>query len=264
MTHSEKEFFHHFNQSLQNDAVQVESPSVFWQAIHIQKSNKIWQIFADNRPIKTPMQHELIAPNLKVAELIKKEWDMQNNVIRPRLMPISRLVMTIIDKLSPDDDLRQNWLSSAYSYMETDFILFPSTYPQSLKEAEYSLWQPVINWANDFLNHDFKANENFDINSHNKKALPSLIEKIETYNIWQQMGFVVLCQSCGSALLALAAAENIINEETLIKASLVQEHHQSKQWGEDDELTAQIENKSFELKSLYQFLQSFSDPELSY
>ncbi len=257
MHDTEDEFYCKFNQSLQTDAVKADSPSVFWTKINQEKSEKGWSILADGHIIKTPKKNALVVPNKKIGKLICREWEIQVGFIRPRLMPISRLMMTIIDKLETNENLQQDWLNSAFSYLETDFILFPSPYPETLKKAEAQLWQPVLDWAKSLLCHEFKPNINLTINPHNKKAQRALEQKVSHYNIWQQMAFVVLCQSCGSVLLALATAERYISKNDLIKASLVQEYHQSNQWGEDAELTASIENKIFELKSFYYFLHSF-------
>ncbi len=257
MPNKESEFYHKFNQSLQNDTVKTQSPSVFWKHISQEKSEKGWKILADGRNIKTPLQKPFMAPHKKAGELICQEWNNQTDYIRPRHMPLSRLVMTIIDKLEVDEGLQKDWLNSAFSYLETDLLLFPSPYPQTLQKAEKEAWKPILDWASHSLHHEFKPNINLTIDPYNKKAQAALAQTVSFYNIWQQMAFVLLCQSCGSALLALATTEHATTEEHLIKASLVQEYHQSCQWGEDPELTAFINNKSFELKSLFAFLHTF-------
>ncbi len=254
----EDEFYHQFNKSLQSDAIKTAKPSVFWKKITIEQEQTGWAIYADERNIKTPKKKPLIAPNKDSAMLIAHEWQAQTDYIRPMLMPLSRLAMTIIDILEGDDNKRQDWLNAAFSYVETDLLLFPSSYPQSLQAAENTLWQPLLNWAQQRLNFNFKANDGLAINPHNKKAAKLLAQIVETGDIWQQMTFVNLCQACGSAILALASMEKAIDSENLTKAALVQEQHQLEQWGDDAELFAQIENKKFAFASYHRFLQSFS------
>src|SRR3981081_2893281 len=56
----------------------VESPNGFAIAL-------------DDKPVRTPSGHPLVAPTREIADVIVAEWDAQKEIIDPLTMPMTRL-----------------------------------------------------------------------------------------------------------------------------------------------------------------------------
>ncbi|MFV0431871.1 MAG: ATP12 family protein [Alphaproteobacteria bacterium] len=255
MSKSEQDFYKEFNNKLQNDAFKTTAPKKFWHKAEVQEDASNFYILLDNRRLKTPQKKDVCLPNPAAAMQVVQEWQSQQDHIKPRSMPISRLVMTVIDQLQEDENKRQNWLHTSIKFLETDLILFPSPSPKELCLKEQHHWQPLLGWASATLGHDIQPNQGLSI-ANQAPAIKKLSEKTDSYNIWQQAAFSLLTQSTGSAIIAFAAAENHIDVKKAQQAALIHEYYQQNQWGEDAELTAQICNKEFEIAAFINFLRN--------
>lgn len=255
MDKDENIVYKEFNDKLQNDAFKLDTPQKFWKNVEIQQNAQGFIILLDNRELKTPLKKPIILPNLAIAQEIATEWKNQDGHIKPRTMPLSRLVMTIIDQLQDNPTKQAEWLDVAVQYLETDLLLFPSPSPHALYLKEQEQWLPLIQWAGEILNHQFFVHEGLSVSSYNKKAVDSLKKHVQNYQLWKQAAFDTFVQICGSPIVAFAVAEGKIDGKEAQKTVLVQEYYQRNQWGSDAELDAQIANKEFEISAFSYFLQ---------
>lgn len=258
MSKDESAVYKAFNDKLQNDAFKPETPQKFWKNVEVNQDVQGYSIFLDGRILKTPQKKVVIMPNKFIATAVAKEWQSQESHIKPRTMPLSRLVMTLIDQLQDNPQKQAQWMDEAIQYLETDLLLFPSPSPQELYMKEQMQWLPLIDWIGDVLHHQFHVYEGLVVSQYNHKAMVYLKEFIQNYSFWKQAAFATLVSVCGSAIVAFAVAEGKIDGDRAKKAVLVQEYYQRDQWGNDAELDAQITNKEFEILAFCYFLQHIS------
>lgn len=256
MHKDENTVYKEFNDKLQNDIFKPDTPKKFWNHVEIKQDTQGYHIYLDNRILKTPLQNLLILPNLAIAQSVAQEWQSQEGYIKPRTMPLSRLAMTIIDQLKDNPDKQVEWRNIATHYLETDLLLFPSPSPKELFVKEQQQWVSLITWAESVLHHQFYIHEGLSVSQHNRQAVESLNAYIQNYSLWKQAGFATFVQICGSAIVAFAVAEGVINTKTAQQAVLVQEYYQREHWGSDAELDAQVTNKEYEIASFTSFLQN--------
>src|SRR3981081_4950460 len=64
----------------------VESPNGFAIAL-------------DDKPVRTPSGHPLVAPTREIADVIVAEWDAQKEIIDPLTMPMTRLPHNLVEAL---------------------------------------------------------------------------------------------------------------------------------------------------------------------
>ena len=113
-----------------------------------------------------------------------------------------------------------------------DVLLFWSTDEKVQKEQEKN-WSPIIAWANQAINVDFKKTQSLEIPEENfstsvqlKKCLIALSDK-------ELSGFYVAALNMRSVLLALALVKGKISASEAFELSELEELYQARKWGVD-------------------------------
>jgi hypothetical protein len=94
----------------------------------------------------------LAAPKQPLAEAIADEWRVQQDVINPAVMPLTRLANTVIDAVAP---ARNDVAAEVEKYLGTDLVCYRADRPDGLVARQSMHWDPVVAWARDALGARF-------------------------------------------------------------------------------------------------------------
>ena len=90
----------------------------FWETIQLKKIHiSSYEIFLDNKILRTPLKKKLTIPNKKIAEEICKEWNQDTNVIDMDAMIFYGILSTSIDKISCN---RKLFIDDILDFIDTD------------------------------------------------------------------------------------------------------------------------------------------------
>ena len=64
----------------------------FYKSVSVKEGENGWGVYLDDHLLKTPGKLSLIAQSKAHADLIATEWDAQGTIIKPHLMPVTRMV----------------------------------------------------------------------------------------------------------------------------------------------------------------------------
>jgi chaperone required for assembly of F1-ATPase len=201
-------------------------------------------LLLDGRIAKTPAKKPLIAP-LKVADDLTWEWNAQQDVINPALMPLTRLLNSIIDgvvdKMEPVAD-------EIIKYAGSDFICYLSGETPELVSLQLKLWQPVLDHFKTKHHAEFKTTDAINFIAQSELALANL-RKILPEDPFKLGALNTLTTLMGSALLAIALYEKAFSQDEIWHAAHVEEDYQIKLWGSDEEAEARRAARHAEFKA---------------
>ncbi|MCF8476473.1 MAG: ATPase, partial [Pseudolabrys sp.] len=163
-------------------------------------------LLLDDRPVRTPARHALVAPAPALADALAREWDAQVNVIDPAGMPLTRLANVILDgvALAP-----QPVIDEVVQYLGTDLLCYRADAPPGLVESQNVLWNPVLDWARDALGARFIQIEGIVYAAQPDETIAAATaatpqDKSDMGQIWRRGAVASITTNTGSALLALA------------------------------------------------------------
>lgn len=189
-----------------------------------------YAVSLDGRIPKTPAKANLILPNLAVARLVAAEWEAQGEAVIPASMPLTRLVNVAIDRA---DVTRDAMIDEVVKYAGTDLVCYRAPTPKTLVAAQAAAWDPLMGWAN--ATHNVALDITYDAMAipQPPSSLTALRSAIERYDNWHLTALAFANGLAGSAIVALALVDRLIDGETAFKAIRVEENWQALRWGAD-------------------------------
>jgi chaperone required for assembly of F1-ATPase len=189
-----------------------------------------YPVLLDGKPIKTPARRSLAAPAKAVAQELAQEWNAQETVIEPGLMPLTRLANAVIDAVS---DRMQVVTDEVAKYLGSDLLFYRAEAPAGLVARQAQHWDPVLGWAQQKLGARFILVEGIIYAAQPDEAIAAARQAIPA-DPWSLGAVASITTLTGSALLPLALAHKGIDIDAAWAAAHVDEDWQIAHWGRDD------------------------------
>lgn len=208
-------------------------PKRFYKEAGIEGRDGQFHLTLDGRSAKTPGKQALAVPSRALAEAMAQEWAEQGAEIDPATMPITRIVNSAIDGVTPRlaevvDDLVR--------YAGSDLIYYRVSEPVRLVQAQDATWNPILDWAKEAHGARFiLAGGIMHVTQPNEAitAIRKVIERIDSP--FALAALHVMTTLSGSVLIALAQALGPLDADQAWSAAHVDELYQESVWGKDDE-----------------------------
>jgi chaperone required for assembly of F1-ATPase len=187
-------------------------------------------VLLDGKPVRTPARRPLASPSRPLAERIAAEWDAQTGEIDPARMPLTRLANAIIDAVA---DAQPAVAGEVAKYLGSDLLCYRAGTPEGLVVRQAQAWDPVLAWAHEVLGARFVQIEGVIFAVQPEGAVAAARAAIPS-DPWRLGAVSTIATLTGSALLALALAEDAIDAEAAWAAAHIDEDWQMTQWGRDE------------------------------
>lgn len=224
-------------------------PKRFYGVVNTAEAEGGFHVLLDGRVLKTPGKATLMAPSRSVAEAVAKEWDAQDEFIRPETMPITRLLNVAIE-LTPDN--RPKLLEEVRAYAGTDLLCYRDR-PGALARLQAEKWDPVLAWAKK-RDIDLTAEASVLAIEQAPKSLDAVKAYAAELDDLSLTLFVHLTSVFGSSVLALAVMENYLTGSQAFDLSRLDAQWQISHWGEDEEAKDITDALAAEVQSLCSIL----------
>lgn len=215
-------------------------PKRFWKESAVVEAEGGYTVELDGRRVKTPAKAALVLPTRAMAEEIAAEWDSQEKVIDPTVMPFTRSANAAIDKVHHQHAEVADMLAD---YGDSDLLCYRAVHPQELLQRQSEHWDPVLDWAAETLSARLLPVVGVLHQPQPAAALATLRQRVHGLNNFQLAAFHDLVSLSGSLILGFAAAQNRGDAEEIWQISRLDELWQIEQWGHDDEAHAVAEIK---------------------
>jgi len=211
-------------------------------------------ITLDGKPVRTPSGRPLVAPTRDIADGIVAEWNAQAENIDPLTMPLTRFANTVGEAVVDRVDAVAEDVAK---YLGSDLLFYRAGHPEALVAREAASWDPVLFWAADTLGAHFILAEGIVHVRQPDSAIAAARAALPA-DPWSIAALHVVTTLTGSALLALALKQGVLDADQVWAAAHVDEDWNSEKWGVDAEVAARRAARLVDFKAAAKVLKSLT------
>ncbi len=229
-------------------------PRKFYSQVGVAARGEGFGLTLDNKPVLTPARAPLIAPTRGLAEAVAAEWRRQGEFIDPADMPITRMVNTALDGVSR---AMAATAAEIVKFAGSDLVCYRAGQPDSLVAAQNAAWEPILGYFREVLGAPFLCAEGVVFVDQPAESL-ALIEQRVAREAEKPDGALrlaalhVMTTLTGSVLIALALIEGALGFDAAWQAAHVDEDHQWRLWGRDDEASERRAARLKDMRAAYE------------
>lgn len=227
----------------------------FWKVAEVGETDGGYEVLLDGRKLRTPAKSEFVVPSREIAQQIAQEWHIQEDVVDPDSMPVTRMANSAIDKVAPQFDAVATMIAA---YGETDLLCYRAESPKELVAHQEDVWGAYLDWAKQEFDAPLVLGAGVMHVAQPSQSVANLRARVFALNAFELAAFHDLVAISGSLVLGLAAIAKKSPPEDLWQASRLDEIWQEKQWGEDEEATAFAKTKLQGFLDAYNFYHSLT------
>lgn len=149
---------------------------------------------------------------------------------------------------------RDEIIERMVNFSLTDTLLFRNPDAAELIEEERKIWDPIVCWARESMETEFKTSESLEVPFENNASLPRLQVFLESLSDKELAAFYEVSKITKSVLLAAALVKKQVSAEDAFKAAFLEEIWQADKWGHDEEADLRRETIKQELVAVEKFL----------
>ena len=140
-------------------------------------------------------------------------------------------------------------------FSRSDALLFWSP-DESLRKEQEKLWLPVLVWANNTLNTDFKSTTGLEVENTDRKRYFELKNFLEGLSGKEITALYLTAINTRSVLLGVAMVKGYGNAEQIFDLAELEELYQANRWGREEVAEARRQSIKDTLKSIEKYLKS--------
>lgn len=148
---------------------------------------------------------------------------------------------------------REEIINRLVQFSETDLLLFWGT-DKELVSRQEEVWSPIIRWANEAIQAEFKHTKTLDVPEEVKTSAYRLKVFLDSLSDKELAAFYSAALNMKSVLLAMAMVKGRINAEEAFQAAFLDELWQNEKWGSDEEAVKRRTVIKNELSDIEAFL----------
>lgn len=211
----------------------VELPKRFYKSVDVVRDEAGYSVTLDGRQVKTPGKKiPVVVQSLELARAMAGEWAAQGEFIDPASMPMVRLINSAVES---GEEMAPAFRAEIGKFAGNDLLLYRADSPQELVAEQEKSWDGAL----------IKLARHFDVAFQptigiiHQKQPDSTLEKLdaalEGQGLHMLTALVSITGLTGSGLLAIALLHQLLGADEVWTAAHVDEDHQIRLWGEDDE-----------------------------
>lgn len=204
----------------------------FWTDVGTAADADGWTVTLDGRPLRTPGRALLRLPTAALADAIAAEWAGVETDVRPADQPMTGLASAAIDIAAAD---RQNFADSLAQYAGSDLTCYRADSPAPLVARQAAAWEPALKQMEQRHGLLFRRTSGVMPVPQPEATLEKARTLFRALDPFQLAPLQPLVTIAGSAVLALALLDGMLDAEAAFAAAIIDDLWQEEQWGADTE-----------------------------
>lgn len=225
----------------------------FYKAVTVEPVEGGFAILLDGKNMKTPGGKPVHVPTKALAEAMGREWDAQATEIDFRVMPLVRLVHSAIESGAEGAPAFRDEI---VKYAGNDLLLYRADSPDSLVNDQDQAWDPVLVALAKQYGVKFQPTVGIIHQAQPAATLEKLAATLAGEDHFTLAALMQMVSLTGSALLTLAYRQGLIESGVVWTAAHVDEDHNVRLWGEDDEATRRRAQRYVEFSAAIDMLKA--------
>lgn len=228
-------------------AMKAPLPKRFYEAATAAEAAEGHKVLLDGKPVRTPARNLLAVASPVLANMLAEEFAAQKEHIDPATMPLLRLVNTALDGVPGNE---QAIKEDIQRFAGSDLLCYRAEGPQGLVDAQAEHWDAVLDWVRARFGVQFVLAEGVMHVAQPRTAISAIGTWLAPIDDPLRLAALHSTTTLsGSALLAIALAEDFLDADALWAAAHVDEDWNIAQWGEDAEATARRRFRGTEMRA---------------
>lgn len=212
---------------------QVELPKRFYKDVDVARVETGYVVTLDGKQTRTPGRKlPIIVPALSIAQTMASEWAAQEKYIDPTTMPMVRLINSAVE--SGEDNVPA-FRAEIGKFAGNDLLLYRADTPQELVADQELHWDGALVTLARHFDVAFQPTIGIIHQPQPAPTLTKLDAALKGQDLLALTALVSITGITGSGLLAIALLHQLLTPEQVWTAAHVDEDHQIRLWGEDEE-----------------------------
>jgi chaperone required for assembly of F1-ATPase len=216
----------------------------FYKDVTVGRAENGFAVLLDGKPVRTPGRNMLILPTERLAAAIALEWQAQGDEIIATTMPLLRLANTVVDGVAVN---REEVINAILRFGENDLLCYRAHQPPELVARQRNVWDPLLEWVRKRHGAEMQVAAGLTHVDQAPQALLALRRALEAQSPFALGALHVIASITGSAVLALAVADEFVSGADAFGLSRIDETYQAEKWGEDAQAAVRAGNLAQEL-----------------
>ncbi len=224
----------------------------FWERVQLKKTDiSSYEIFLDDKILKTPLRKKLIIPNLKIAEEIYKEWNQDIKIIDKDAMIFYGILSTSIDKICGN---RKLYIDDILDFIDTDLTCYRAEKPNDLVQWQSKNWDPILLKVEKYINSKINVFRGIMPLKQDQEIHIKITKLLTKFNDLEILVLHRIANITGSVFLSLCIFISDKIKEKAFELSFLDELWQAENWGYEEEASKNRNKINLELNRTIYFL----------
>ena len=208
-------------------------PKRFYETAGVVERDGAFHVALDGRTARTPARRPLAVTSRGVAEALAAEWQAQEGVVDPARMPLTRLVNSALDGVV---DQSQAVRDEIVRYAGSDALCYRAGEPEALVTRQDAVWNPIVAALEARIGGRFVMAQGIVFADQPEPVVAAVRQRVDTIPAPLALaGAHAAMTLTGSAILALALADGLLDADAAWNAAHLDEDFQIEIWGQDEE-----------------------------
>lgn len=225
----------------------------FYTSVTVAPAEGGFAVLLDGRNVKTPGGKPVIVPTEGLGQAMAAEWEAQATEIDFRHMPLVRLAHSAVESGAEGAGAFRDEM---LKFAGNDLLLYRADTPDSLVAAQEAAWDPVLVGLARKFGVVFQPTVGIIHQPQPETTLRRLAETLNGEEHFALMALMQMTSLTGSALLVMATRQGLIEADTAWTAAHVDEDHNIRLWGEDEEARHRRRLRRVEFDAALRLLQT--------
>jgi chaperone required for assembly of F1-ATPase len=228
------------------EALAPPLPRRFYKVVDVAERDGAFCVELDGRLVKTPRKRTLALPTRTLAAAVAAEWQSQGPHVDPATMPLTRIANSALDAVA---DGMASVAEDIAAFAGSDLLCYRAEAPLELVTRQMAAWDPVLDWAASALGTRLQTTRGIVHVGQPDEVRAAVLRRLAPYGPLGLAALHVITTLTGSALLALAHADGVIDAGAVWAAAHVDEDWQIEHWGQDSEAAGRRRAREAELRA---------------
>ena len=207
----------------------------------------------DGRPVKTPgAKIPVVVPVAEIATAMAAEWAAQGERIDPDPMPMVRLINSALES---GEAMVPAFRDEVIKFAGNDALLYRAETPDDLVAEQEAAWDPALVTLARHFGVSFRPTIGIIHQPQPAVTLARLADALQEQGLLVMTAMVSVTGLTGSGLLAIGLLHRLLDRDQVWAAAHVDEDHQIRFWGQDEEAAARRAKRRLEFDTAVNVLE---------
>ena len=166
-----------------------------------------------------------------LADRLAEEWRAAGGKLRYELLPLNRLVMTLLDRVLHE---REQRIDALLNYYDGDVLRYFAPDNTALYQLQCSKFKPMLDLAREKFNLECNVTTSLFPPETAKSDHDRLYQRFKVFSDCELLVLCELAEGLHSILLAMLIMDGLLDIETALNTSMVETNLQQQEWGADE------------------------------